>query len=194
MADWTELDTDGLLPGEPFTSAKALAFFENPVAITEGADDAPRIYGLAMSPDSKIIADGLALTVAASDAYTLDMGFTTVNGATTTTSTSYVEAAEITVVGEIVGVIRFKGSHRSSGAAITSTLRILKNSVVVTTFPPMNSSTPVQRSADISVVAGDIISWEHRQTGGNSSFFSDSILTASDRYARIGALIRETDL
>ena len=43
MADWTELDTNGLLPGEPFTSAKALAFFENPVAIAEGAVNAPKV-------------------------------------------------------------------------------------------------------------------------------------------------------
>jgi len=42
MADWTELDTNGLLPGEPFTSAKALAFFENPAAMAEGAAGAPR--------------------------------------------------------------------------------------------------------------------------------------------------------
>ena len=42
MADWTELDTNGLLPGEPLTSAKALAFFENPVAMAEGAVNAPR--------------------------------------------------------------------------------------------------------------------------------------------------------
>ena len=42
MADWTELDTNTLLPGEPLTSAKALAFFENPVALAEGAADAPR--------------------------------------------------------------------------------------------------------------------------------------------------------
>ena len=193
MSDFNILDTNGLLPGEPLTSAKALAFYNNPLAIAEGADDAPRIYGLAMSPDSKILADGLALTVAASDAYTLDMGFTTVNGATTTTSTSYVEAAEITVVGEIVGVIRFKASQSSNSGGTTSTLRILKNSVVVTEFPPTNSG-PVQRSADISVVAGDIISWEHKKTGSASSIFSNSILTASDTYERIGALIKATDL
>ena len=42
MADWTELDTNTLLPGEPLTSAKALTFFENPKAIAEGADDTPR--------------------------------------------------------------------------------------------------------------------------------------------------------
>ena len=48
MADWTELDTNTLLPGEPFTSAKALAFFENPKAIAEGADSAPRIEDAAL--------------------------------------------------------------------------------------------------------------------------------------------------
>ena len=49
MADWTELDTNGLLPGEPFTSAKALAFFENPVAITEGAVNAPKVVSEALN-------------------------------------------------------------------------------------------------------------------------------------------------
>jgi len=48
MADWTELDTNTLLPGEPLTSAKALAFFENPIALAEGAADAPRIEDAAL--------------------------------------------------------------------------------------------------------------------------------------------------
>lgn len=43
MADWTTQDPNTLLPGEPWTSAKALAAFENPVAIAEGAAGAPRI-------------------------------------------------------------------------------------------------------------------------------------------------------
>jgi len=43
MADWTDQDTDSLLPGEPWTSAKALAAFENPVALAEGAAGAPKI-------------------------------------------------------------------------------------------------------------------------------------------------------
>ena len=49
MADWTELDTNGLLPGEPFTSAKALAFFENPVAMAEGAVNAPKVVSEALN-------------------------------------------------------------------------------------------------------------------------------------------------
>ena len=48
MADWTELDTDGLLPGEPLTSAKALAFFENPVAMAEGKVNAPKVVSEAL--------------------------------------------------------------------------------------------------------------------------------------------------
>jgi len=60
MADWTELDTNTLLPGEPLTSAKALAFFENPVALAEGAADAPSLYvGLA----AKLVAGGLGSLV-----------------------------------------------------------------------------------------------------------------------------------
>ena len=43
MADYTDQSTDSLLPGEPWTSAKALACFENPVAIAEGASGAPKI-------------------------------------------------------------------------------------------------------------------------------------------------------
>ena len=41
MASWTNQSTSSLLPGEPWTSAKALAAFENPVAIAEGAVGAP---------------------------------------------------------------------------------------------------------------------------------------------------------
>ena len=49
MADWTELDTNTLLPGEPLTSAKALAFFENPKAIAEGAVNAPKVASEALN-------------------------------------------------------------------------------------------------------------------------------------------------
>jgi len=54
MADWTELDTNGLLPGEPFTSAKALAFFENPVAMAEGAVNAPKVVSEALDMFARV--------------------------------------------------------------------------------------------------------------------------------------------
>ena len=43
MADYTEIDVNDLLPGEPWTSAKANAAFENPVAIAEGASGSPLV-------------------------------------------------------------------------------------------------------------------------------------------------------
>lgn len=48
MASWTDQSTDSLLPGEPWTSAKALAAFENPVALAEGASGAPKIQAEAL--------------------------------------------------------------------------------------------------------------------------------------------------
>lgn len=48
MADYTEIDPNTLLPGEPWTSAKALAAFANPEAIAEGATGAPRIELMAI--------------------------------------------------------------------------------------------------------------------------------------------------
>lgn len=52
MASYTDQSTDGLLPGEPWTSAKALACFENPVAIAEGAAGAPKIATAAYGANS----------------------------------------------------------------------------------------------------------------------------------------------
>ncbi len=40
---WTEPDLNDFLPGEPYTSAKALLQVENPIAIADGDSGAPRI-------------------------------------------------------------------------------------------------------------------------------------------------------
>lgn len=44
MADYTPWDVNSLLPGEPWTSAKAIAAFENLDASFEGVSGAPRLY------------------------------------------------------------------------------------------------------------------------------------------------------
>lgn len=49
MADWTDIATNTLLPGEPWTSSKALAAFENPQAIAEGASGAPKVQNRALA-------------------------------------------------------------------------------------------------------------------------------------------------
>ena len=40
---WTTLDTNNLLAGEPLVEQETLAFYENPIAIADGAAGAPRI-------------------------------------------------------------------------------------------------------------------------------------------------------
>ena len=49
MAQWTFVDPNTLLPGDPWTSAKAQAAFENLEAVAEGAAGAPRVEGLGQS-------------------------------------------------------------------------------------------------------------------------------------------------
>jgi hypothetical protein len=49
MTDYTDIALSALLPGEPWTAGKALAVYENPIAIAEGAVGAPRIDFAAMN-------------------------------------------------------------------------------------------------------------------------------------------------
>ena len=49
MAQWTFVDPNTLLPGDPWTSAKAQAAFENLEAVAEGAPGAPRVLPEALN-------------------------------------------------------------------------------------------------------------------------------------------------
>lgn len=62
MTDWTELTDAGLLPGQPATSAQGLALRDNPVAIAEGAEDAPKVQGQALDvyKGGAVLTDGTA--------------------------------------------------------------------------------------------------------------------------------------
>lgn len=55
MADWTTIDVNDLLPGEPWTSAKANAVYENVTATAEGAEDAPRVEAAALKSNYLIM-------------------------------------------------------------------------------------------------------------------------------------------
>ena len=59
MAQWTKIDPNTLLPGDPWTSSKAQAAFENVEAVAEGAPGAPRV-------DLPAIVDALAAVPAGS--------------------------------------------------------------------------------------------------------------------------------
>jgi hypothetical protein len=57
MASYTNIDPNTLLPGEPWTSAKALASFENPQAIAEGAATSP-VNAAGWHPYNLLVAGG----------------------------------------------------------------------------------------------------------------------------------------
>lgn len=48
MADYTTPPWSQLVAGKPWTDEKAAAAFENPIAIAEGADGAPKVQGVAL--------------------------------------------------------------------------------------------------------------------------------------------------
>ena len=109
MADWTELDTNTLLPGEPLTSAKVLAFYENPIALAEGAADAPSLYvGLA----DNLVAGGLGSLVFA-----------------------YSTGGDVAFGGTVAGsALRPVGAARSVGGAAGSTVVLASGSALTGTW------------------------------------------------------------
>lgn len=193
MAAWTDYATliASLAAGKAFTDEKAQALAENPVAIAEGATGAQRLYGLAAIPDSRASAELAVITVAAADTYNLanKPNTTQVAGTLTEAAGAFVVARTITI-GQLTGSARFYAASTIAGGAATGELQVKKNGVLVLNI---SGGTPLIITQDISIVPGDIITWEHRRTSGTSTFSSPST-TADDYYTRIGLLIRGTEL
>ena len=74
MAEFTDQPTNSLLPGEPWNSAKALACFENPIAIAEGAPGAPKVEPHALA--GLFLARGSATRTIGGSSTTLIMAIT----------------------------------------------------------------------------------------------------------------------
>lgn len=128
------------------------------------------------------------LTVSAADTYTLDLGLTKASTATTTSSTSYTTMYTVTV-NKYSGSIRFKATQLpasdGAGSYANSYLRISKNGVEVISWTISGNST-VARSSDVTVAAGDVITYEMKtNNAGYTAGISTISQTASDGYAYI---------
>ena len=188
MASWTSQSTSSLLPGEPWTSAKALAAFENPAALAEGASGAPRVLGEAAATNDEVA----VLTVSASDAVDILENFNLTPGTLTTNSSTYVDARYM-VIKSITGTARFKISHRTSNASYSSDLRLIKNGSVVSSWST-NSTSSVERTVDLSVAPGDAVYWQHKALFSISiSIVSSPSETASDGYIKRSLLIASSN-
>ena len=201
MAQWTFIDPNTLLPGDPWTSAKAQAAFENLEAVAEGAPGAPRLYGKAAVPRSQ--QDELeVLSLTASDDVALsNLHYAGGFSSTTTQSTSFQSAGIITSV-LMSGTVRFRATQLASASQFGSTtcqIRILKNGSVAQTFSVSSSpESPASatRQINLSVSVGDTFEWQVRRSGGQSLNCRISSISerADDGYVRIGIPIRESDL
>lgn len=151
MASWTSLSTSSLLPGEPWTSAKALAAFENPEAIAEGAVGAPKIRTAALQPPTA--------------GSTVIRRLNDISASYVSPSSSGLASLFEGSVGVLVGgTIRVVSTIATSGLVHRFSVTYLKNG---TTFATI-TSTGLQFS-DVIVAIGDRIEIGCSVNGGGSS-------------------------
>ena len=178
MADWTNIANTALQPGAPVRSIDGVALRDNPIAIAEGAAGAPRIVNAAITNRTirgiKLmrIQEAPVVSVNAGD-NSAALGVTIVTGTTSTVSTNFVTARTVTI-DKYTGSLRFGFTHcggsgtGGDGTTLSSRseARILKNGSVLATWTSGFSSCS-NRSIDVSITTGDVITIQHRLRDGN---------------------------
>ena len=161
---WTTLDLNNLLAGEPLIEAEALALYENPIAIAEGAADAPRIRTLAMQPPS-----------AGNNHIIMRLQ----ESSESTSSSSYPDnrlhnrfsrGQHLGCTALVAGVIRCYLLHRKSSSASSSHsshVRVVKNGSTVQSWSTTSGSFQT-RTVDVSVDVGDAVMFQHRVSDSSS--------------------------
>ena len=157
MASWTDQSTDSLLPGEPWTSAKALAAFENPVAITEGASGAPKVRTAALQPP----------TAGSSRIRFLNDFGTPIFDSTSSPENAKLDEGSVAVL--VDGTIRVAATIASAGT-VTFTVSFKKNGTAFATY-----STTGTKFTDVAVVLGDRIEIDVTASTGSGGSNSVSI-------------------
>ena len=153
MASWTSQSTSSLLPGEPWTSAKALAAFENPEAIAEGASGAPKVRTVALQPPTA--------------GSTVIRRLKNISASYVSPSNSGTASLFEGSVGVLVGgTIRVVSTIATGGTVTTWQVQYLKNGVAFATFS--GGSTGLQFS-DVVVALGDKIEIGVSVNGGGAS-------------------------
>ena len=148
MAQWTAIDPNTLLPGDPWTSAKAQAAFENVEAVAEGAGGAPRLYLRALEqPDV-----GDEIQAAVDEIITVDTSdFIAVM------TFGFIQTGNVRISAEV---------RQASGASSGTNHRIVRRrGRANTTLASYETtgSTWVPVSTDFAVLPGDVITFEVRR-------------------------------
>ena len=175
----------------------------NTVLISNGTSAA---YGKIGGVSVKKMSEFDTITVSAADTYTAfnGLGVTVVNNLNTTISNSYVDARTITI-NKFTGSMRFKATiYSASIYTSTAYMRILKNGVQVQEWNPAGNGTAgsnlVNASVDISIVPGDVIKWQIKETAVDigdgepvATIGADSI-TASDAFTTYTPILKASEV
>ena len=188
MAEWTFIDPNTLLPGDPWTSAKAQAAFENLEAVAEGAPGAPRLRGLAAmtAREYSILFPLVVQEIGTGNfpggtvpVYAYDGGFST----TTTSSSSFASAGAVTITARATGTFRFSAQAVWIGGSlnpIRSQIRLLKNGTeigIASTITGGSDGENVTLTVDASGIVGDIFEWQVRRIGGDNGRIQNISIT-----------------
>ena len=200
MADWTTLPNLAVGVGGLPSGTTVTALRDNPVAIAEGAEGAPRLYGKAAVPRPQQ-AELPVLSLSASDDVTLSDLHYSGNFSSTSTSSSTFQSAGIITSVLMSGTVRFRATQTAVSTGLQGSsgdIRILKNGTVIQTWSlsvGSNTNNAVQaRSVDISVSVDDVFEWQVRLSSGSSMSISSIVERANDGYQRIGVPIKVSDL
>ncbi len=156
MTTYTAIPNGDIDQDSPVTQPLLTLMRDNPIAITEGAAGAPRIFIGALE----------RLSAGSTIKYRADAAFTT-------TSTSFVVVTNSPISFMQAGTVRVSLEHRrTTGGTGETRIRRTRGTVVtaVTTFST-TSGTFVAETADVSIQPGDILDVATRNTvgGGNTA-------------------------
>jgi hypothetical protein len=149
MTDYNAILDTETDPSAPLKSSLFKRMVANPIAITEAAVGAPRIVQGALAP------------LTAGTTYSA-----TINASDTNATATYESIGTVRVLNS--GVIRISASHQTTGGGVASELRFLVNGVQQA-FWSTTSTSPVARSADLTVAINDIITVQHRIASGSQT-------------------------
>lgn len=165
MTSYTAIPNGDIDQDSPVTQPLMTALRDNPIAMAEGDDPAPRILGEAAGRDSSVLARRLPVATVTAGDVTSDQGQGQVTGTTGTTSATNVVAYTYTIR-SYSGTLRFF-AVQSIVAGGTATAEIYKNNVLVQAYTI--SSGSANRTNDVTVAVGDVIEWRHRVSAGTSN-------------------------
>jgi len=182
---WTTLDLNNLLAGEPLIESEVLALYENPSAIIKSAPGAPRPVTLdsyfargGSNLLSGLGPGGLALPSAA---------FTGGFSDATASDGTYVSAGTLNITARATGTIRFTSNGTGTS---TGQRRLLRNGTEVANF---NGNGIF--SADVGVVAGDVMEWQVRRASGSTvSNLTGFAQTADDTVENFGLWAKRSEV